>query len=130
MNLPTLKTTDEFTDCLFVGGPLHDQVREIPDYADAVFVHGEDALMAVDEETSHFSISPPDYVRHDEGNVFRHNTVTENEADDFAALRDGTAVGSPPEAGSVVLDYVAGMRDACQAILDRFVCPHCSQQYA
>jgi len=108
-SLPPDATTE--SDCLFVGGPLHDEIQSISDDVPSVF-------LAADSGT-HV------YNRHDESSVFAHDSCTPEEVEQHIALVDNEPDLEAPAVG--VLDYVSGMRDACEQILARFSCPACGQ---
>lgn len=113
----------ESDDCLFVGGPLHDEVRTVDNSVDVIFLAQNGQLI---------SGAPPyltpDYTRHDSSNVFAHRSATPEEVEQHISLVDEEEDETPPFNDSV-LDYVKGARDMCETLLKRFACPQCQPQY-
>lgn len=104
------------SECIFIGGPLHDEVFEINDLADGVYVaESGQPIGAIGSVGGH----PPDYERHDNSDVFAHNTCTSDDIDAFFGYaEDDVALDKPDNAA--MLDYIAGARDFCNSVLQRF----------
>lgn len=122
------------SDCLFIGGDLHDQVIDIPDYADRIYV-GANAALINGEPTILHAIAethgiPADYLRYNESNVFADPACTTQEIEEFIAIVDSEPDLEAPDFNDSVLYYVAGMKDACERILSRFACPNCQPQFS
>jgi hypothetical protein len=101
------------SECIFIGGPLHDQAFAVSDLADGVYIaESGQPIGAVGQVGGH----PPDYQRSDEGNIFVHNSCTSDDIDAF--FGDDPEEDKPDD--SALIDYVTGARDFCNSILQRF----------
>lgn len=107
--------TADNSDCLFVGGPLHDEIQSIGDDVPSVYLATDGGAHV--------------YARYNDSNVFAHSSATPEEIETHIAIVDSGSDLEAPDYNDSVLDYVSGMKDACEQILARFACPNCQPQY-